>query len=85
MHLVRVYEKGTRKEDWSLIMRDQTRSKFLGSRIATGPGTRDVGGGILGRISCLALCFKSLFSPSFPPAPHFPCITEQEHPQSLLL
>lgn len=47
VHLLGVSEKRTRKEDWSLIMRGQARSRFLGSKAeerASDPGIREVGG-----------------------------------------
>lgn len=47
MCLVRVSEKGPRRDGWSLIKMDQTRRRFLQSRaeeIAADPGTREDGG-----------------------------------------
>lgn len=48
VHLLGVSETRSRKEDWSLIMRGQARSRFLGSKAeerASEPGTREARGG----------------------------------------
>lgn len=89
VHLLGVSEKRTRKEDWSLIMRGQARSRFLGSKVeerASDTGTREAfpRSWSLGWVSCLTFGFKALFS-SFSPAPHFLCMPDPEHHSRLLL